>query len=84
MLCCVDVTGAGVSHSVEMITQHKYGRHITAVAVSLRMALAILFPQQLQGDVLVRLELAVDFGQVESLPRGLAAAAGPRREQKGL
>jgi hypothetical protein len=28
------------------------------------------------------LELAVDFGQVESLPRGLAGAAGPRREQQ--
>jgi hypothetical protein len=49
MLCCVDVTGAGVSHGVEMITQHKYGRHITAVSVAITLALPVLFPEQLQG-----------------------------------
>jgi hypothetical protein len=56
----------------------------TAVAVSLHMALAILLPQQLQGDVLVSLELAMDFGQVQSLPRGLAGAAAPHREQQRI
>ena len=36
----------------------------TAVAVALGISLDVLFPQQLQGDMLVRLQLLVNRGKV--------------------
>ena len=38
----------------------------TAVSVAARLSLAVLFPQQLQGDMFVLLQLPVNVGEVQT------------------
>ena len=65
-----------------MIAQHKYGRHITAVAVAVRMSFAIFLPEQLQRQVFMSLKLGMELGEIQTRPRLRRRAQWPRRKQQ--
>ena len=52
------------------------------VAVPVRLRFAVFLPDQLQGQVLVRLQLPTDLGKVRQGPCGLAGPPDCRPEQQ--
>src|SRR5450631_1412894 len=67
-----------------MIAQHKYGRHITTIAIAVGVALAALLPDQLQGQVLVRLQLLMDLRPFRLRMFPPNRRRGPLRKQRPL
>ena len=53
----------------QMIAQHEYGRHITAVAIAVRVCFAIFLPEQLQRQVFMSLQLRMQLGEIQTRPR---------------
>jgi hypothetical protein len=58
-----------------LTAQQKYGRHITAIVVTVRISLMMFFPQQLQSNVLPALQLLMDNGEVRQ-------RTAPRRRRR--
>jgi hypothetical protein len=57
-----------------MIAQHKYGRHITGVAIAVRVGLPVFLPEQLLGQVSIQLPLPVKLGEVWHRQHGRSSA----------
>ena len=71
-------------HQVELLQPPPVEIAEAAIAVALRVALASLLPDQLQGQVLVRLQLLVDLGPIRLRVFAPNGGTGPLRKQRLL
>ena len=71
-------------HQVKLLQPSPVEIAVAAVAVPIRVALASLLPDQLQGQVLVRLQLLVDLGPVRLRMFAPNGGSGPLRKQRSL